>query len=48
MWFRVCNFATDLQTTREETTETNPRGESKRHNYAVNRSLKYWRIANKC
>ena len=35
MWFRLCNFAADLQTTRKETTETNPRGESKRHNYAV-------------
>ena len=28
MWFRLCNFAADLQTTRKETTETNPRGES--------------------
>ena len=41
MWFILCNFAADLQTTREETTETNPRGESKWHNYAVKRSLKY-------
>ena len=32
MWFRVFNFAADLQTTRKETTETNPHGESIRQN----------------